>query len=529
MKMKNIFKYVLAGVAGILLTTSCSDDQLETSPTTAVSGTTMTESSDAAMIALNGIYRSMYTSGWSTSGNYHQCFGISAYSLCADVMGDDFIMRAAGNGWFWYDATYDVKDAYTSSTWRPYDLWFAFYQWISNANYLIAMDADLDPSDIDKTYVLGQAYAVRAYSYFMLAQYFARTYKGHEGDKCVPIYTEPTVAGTKGKARSTVQEVYDLINADIAKAVDYLGRSLNTTLDKDKSFITYPVALGLQARIALTQEDWNTAAKAAEDVINLKQYSIQPVSAAAFKSENSNFINSISPSNVMWGATIIADQSGMYASLFAHMDVVADMYAGYGRAPKAINSATYALMGDNDTRRCWWDPNDENNPYQQHKFNFSALSTYLGDYIWMRVEEMYLIAAEAECMKGNDAAAQEYLNTLVQTRDAAYNCTKTGKDLGKLTSDRTGSLREAIIDQRRIELWGEYGRIYDIRRLKQGFRRTVADNWPEESPALLLTGRPSDDPESWMWVMTIPQAEFDGNDALNPDTDQNPIGDMPDE
>lgn len=45
--------------------------------------------------------------------------------------------------------------------------------------------------------------------------------------------------------------------------------------------------------------------------------------------------------------------------------------------------------------------------------------------------------------------------------------------MGKLTSDYTGSLLEEIIIQRRIELWGEFGRIYDIRRLKQGFKRTA--------------------------------------------------------
>lgn len=49
--------------------TSCSDDQLETSPTDRVSGSTMEGSADAAMIAMNGIYRSMYTAGWSTAGN----------------------------------------------------------------------------------------------------------------------------------------------------------------------------------------------------------------------------------------------------------------------------------------------------------------------------------------------------------------------------------------------------------------------------------------------------------------------------
>jgi len=522
--MKNIFKYLIAGAALASLTTACSD-QLETSPTTAVSGTTMTQSNDAAMIALNGIYRSMYTSGWSTTGNTHQCFGISAYNLCSDVMGDDNIMHAQGSGWFFFDAAYNVKARYTSSAWRSYDLWYAGFTWIANANYLIAMDTEEEITDVDRLYILGQAYGVRAYSYWMLAQYFSRTYKGHESDPCVPLYNEPTTASTTGQPRATNEQVYAQMAADAAKAVDYLSRSQNTTLEQDKSFITYPVALGLQARIALTMEDWNTAATAAETAINLGQHSIQPVSASAFKANTANFINTYSSPNVMWGANIIADQSGIYASLYAHMDVDAGMYAGYDRAVKKINPDTYALMSASDSRRCWWDPNDANVPYTQHKFNFSDMQSYLGDYIWMRIEEMYLIAAEAECMKGNEGQAKQYLNTLVQTRDASYDCSnKTGTSLGALTSDRTGSLREAIIDQRRIELWGEYGRLYDIRRLRQGFKRTSSQGWPS---GLLIPKVATNDPESYAWVLTIPKAEFDGNENMDEKKDQNPTGDYP--
>ena len=80
---------------------------------------------------------------------------------------------------------------------------------------------------------------------------------------------------------------------------------------------------------------------------------------------------------------------------------------------------------------------------------------------------------------------------------------------------------EEIINQRRIELWGEYGRIYDIRRLHQGFKRTAAMGWPSSA---LNTGH-TEDPESYAWVLTIPQSEFDGNPALDPVKDQNPMGD----
>ena len=306
--------------------------------------------------------------------------------------------------------------------------------------------------------------------------------------------------------------------------MEYLERSQATTITKEKSHITYPVALGLQARIAMTQEDWNTMKTAAEKVISLGQYQIQKVDASTFAVNKSNFINTVASANVMWGAAIIADQVGMYASLYTHLDE----NGSYGKAShKQINKELYRLLGQNDSRRCWWNPNNAangNGGFQQDKFHFSSFSTWMGDYVWMRIEEMYLMAAEAECMLNNEDAARKYLNELVQTRDADYNCTATGKELGRLTSDRTGSLREAIIDQRRLELWGEYGRVYDIRRLKQGFVRTTAMGWPN-TPAFLLTNRPTTDPENFMWVMTIPQAEFDGNKNLDQDADQNPMDD----
>ena len=153
---------------------------------------------------------------------------------------------------------------------------------------------------------------------------------------------------------------------------------------------------------------------------------------------------------------------------------------------------------------------------------FSDIQTWMGDYIWMRIEEMYLMAAEAACRLGEESNAISILNTFMSYRYPEYTCSKTGTALGALTSDETGSLLEEIILQRRIELWGEFGRIYDIRRLKQGFRRTTDMGWPTDA---LLNNRPTDDPESYMWVLTIPQSEFDGNVNMDPTVDQNPVGD----
>lgn len=520
--MKRIFKYTFVGLlaGSMLMTTSCSEDSLLTSPTRSMSGEGLLASGNAALVALNGVYREMYTSGWSTTGNTHQCFGITAYNLASEVMGEDFIMGAMGSGWFWFDCIYDVKDMYTRTTWRNYDLWNAYYNWIANANYIIAAEETMGGSTEEKNYAIGQAYAIRAYSYFMLAQWFARTLVGHESEACVPIYTEPTTPETKGNPRSTNAEVYAQIDADIDKACELL----NGTKQKIKSHIGYPVALGIKARIKLVENKWAEARDAAKAAIDASGCTIQPVA---------NFIgmNNVNANNVMWGAEVITDQVGMYASLYSHMD-----YEGgksYAQsAPKLWNKELYAKMEPTDERRQWvktgFTYKDQDgvatSGLLQEKFHFSDPQTWMGDYVFMRVEEMYLIAAEAECRLGNDAAAQEDLMALMSKRNPDYVCDKTGTALGKTSAvaDETGSLLEEIIIQRRIELWGEAGRMYDLKRLKQGFRRTAAQGWCETA---LLANRPTDNPNNYMWVMTIPQTEFDGNANMDASKDQNPLGD----
>ena len=273
--MKKIFKYMIVGLVACTTLSSCLESSLDTNPTDSMSGSGLLANANAALVPLNGLYRSMY-SAWSPTDNTHQCFGISAYNLMADVMGEDMIMAAMGSGWFWYDCLYNVKSRYTATTWRSYDLWNCYYTWISNANYILDAEETMAGTETEVNYIMGQAYAIRAYSYFMLAQSFARTYKGHEGEPCCPIYVEPTVAGTEGKPRSTVQETYAQIMNDINKAVE----RLNGTTRKHISHIDYATALGLQARIALVMEDWATAKKSSEEAISRLNSHLVSVRAA---------------------------------------------------------------------------------------------------------------------------------------------------------------------------------------------------------------------------------------------------------
>lgn len=525
--MKKNFVYLLTAVMAIALA-SCSDDALETNPTDRVSGPALFDNATAALVPLNGIYRMMYTQGWSTTGNTQQCDGLTAWNLCAEVMGDDCIMGATGNGWYWYDCIYNVKGRYTSSAWRSYDLWNGYYRLISNANYIIAAEETMGGTPSEVNYVVGQAYAIRAYCYFMLAQYFSRPYVKGDADrmreKCVPIYTEPSAAGTPGNPRASIEKVYGQIKSDIDKAVEMLSNAGKQT---HKTHIDYRVANGIKSRIYLALEDYDGALEAAR--------AAQEGYTIATASECLAGFNSVKQGDVMWGAEVITDQTPGWGPILYHLDGIS-MYPGtqnYGyAAPKCLNTELYAKLGANDVRRNWWKTTQQlkdefgiemEEAYcnlMNYKLRFSDPSQSLGDKMWMRVEEMYLTEAECLCRKGDETGAKAVLNKLVQTRDADYDCSSlSGTKLGDLTSTYTGTLLDEILVQRRIELWGEYGRVMDIRRLHQGFKRTEAQGWPTDA---LLNNCDTSDPNTWAWVLTIPQAEFDGNESLDAQVDQNP-------
>ena len=470
--------------------------------------------------AMNSAYKSLRMVSAAT-GFSHQNFGISAHTIAAEVMGDDMIIGARGYGWFWFDANYGEKPYFTNTSWRSYGLWMAYYTSIAEANSIIAQKNNITGNADLVNYYVGQAYALRAYSYFMLSQWFARTYKGHESDPCVPLFTGDKFNGSTGQPRATVSQVYAQIDADISQA-------LQLTDGKEQlspEHMSHAVVKGLKSRVCLVKEEWSQAYLAAKEAIaELTELNKEILDVLSFMGVNNAYA-----ANVMWGAPIPLDEVGMNASFFAHMSFSKSSYGQ--RSPKQISKWLYNKMNETDARRAWWDPENQYSTggFAQKKFDFSNTDTWEGDYIYMRIEEMYLTAAEAGVRAGITAKAKEYLNALMEKRDPNYTgSNKTGTALGDLTTDETGSLLEEILIQRRIELWGEDGRIHTIKRLHQGFYRNAAHGWPAD---LLLTGNATSDPECYAWVLTIPQSEFTDNANMNPEFipvgDQNPLGDYP--
>lgn len=512
---------------------SCSDD-LETNPTDRVAGEVLLGTPDGGQAVMNGIYRALYISGWGTAPQWDaENSGIMAYTMAADLMGEDHIMRESGQGWFYFDYNFDIRADYTHGLGRQYQSWNFFYTLINNANNIIAKNGVWSGEDPEAKAVLGQAYTMRAFAYYHLIQLFQQAYVEGADKPGVPIYKVPSTSKTEGAPRGTVEDVYELMNADIDSAVSYFkfaqaidlgeGEAPEKPWARDhESYIDYYVANGMKARIALAQGvDYSRALDGAKEALKKNGLRVLPV--ADFLGWNNRQF-----ANTLWGIEVIAAQSQGFESFYSHMDADAPgMYASQAR--RLIATGLYNQIPDTDERKKqWWrapmaeaaeQSGNSMVSYCQLKFRFASVVTRTGDYLLMRMEEMLLIAAEAECRLGQYENARGYLKTLEEQRDPQYTARlaamTNSNTYSTNTLDKPKTLMEEILYQRRVELWGEFPRVFDLKRLQLGYNRDYEGTNHTDDTEMT--------PAHKNFVYPIPQAEFDGNINMNQSKDQNPL------
>ncbi len=535
--------YTLTLVA-TMWTAGCSD-LMETSPSGEVDKDLILSNVETIEVAMEGIYSTLYNRIDFVTANAHQCFGHMAVMLYADLMGEDMIHTEQGAGWFWNDYNYNVRARYTSKIQRCYFTWKYYYEIISNANYILSAEHTATGNPERLKDLMAQAYAVRAYAYFMLIQSYQQTYKGHEKSPGVPIYTEPTTSSSQGAGRGTVEDVYKQINSDLDYALTLFGES--NLPQSHISHIDVYVTWLLKARVALVQNLWTEAAEAATEAMKkpgctLLSMSEATVTPGTFVDETKEWttgktpFNSVLSSSVMWGAEVLSEQSQVFASFYSHMDACTDVYYA-AESPKCISNWLYAQIPDTDVRKTWWNGDigitvddwsyGANINYNQHKFQWANQKAHTGDYIFMRLEEAYLIKAEALCRDDKTGEARDVLVELGSRRDPNYAVRVASLDGSTQTFGSTGTvttLLDEILLQRRIELWGEVGRIYDILRQGMGWTRywEVGGQKSNHTNYLSKYSEYLNFPADYIeCILMIPQTEIDNNPNIGPE-DQNP-------
>lgn len=348
--------------------------------------------------------------------------------------------------------------------------WNATYNLIYATNSIIEGVSNSTGISLNsKERLLGEAYFIRAYLHFYL----------------VNLYGEiPYVLTTDYQVNSNIEklaviDVYAALTTDLQQAVTLLPESyfVPERIRPNRS-----VAYALLSRIKLYSENWSQAVLYADEVLNnTSLYTIET-------DLNSVFLKNCA--GTLWqllsqfsGSNTLEAQTFIFSS---------------GPPPSfALTSSLLASFETGDLRRANWIgtvTDGANSWYYANKYKEQGNTGSSVEYsILFRIEELYLIRAEAKAQLGDLVGAQDDLN-VIRNRAGLTNTTAVTQ----------ATLLNAILEERNREFFTELGhRWFDLKRT--GFASSV------------LSVKPGWDAKDLLWP--LPASELLLNSNLLP---QNP-------
>jgi len=394
---------------------ACGDNLLDVLPVDEISEDIAIVDNRSARAALAGAYSSLQ------SGNLYG----GDWILWVDILTDD--VEHTGTYGSWADG--DLHN------FRPQmgsidGIWTDSYDGINRVNLLIQkvpLIESIDPADAND--ILGQAYGLRALHYFNVARAW--------GD--VPLVLAPaaTLDEAAQVSRDPVAAVYGQIEADLAQAASLLSGVSND----DHTFITPGFVTALEAKVALYQEDWSTAASKAQQTVASGEYSLVSNLREAFNADgspSSEDIFRVAFTAVDW------NNEGYY-------------YLYEGRFEQGATQEIYDLYEPGDLRfdLNFPDPGD----IRSDGIEVTKYPTPIGseDIHVIRYADILLILAEALAEQNDLPNAVSYLNQIRARAGVAEYV--VGADL--MTQQ---DVLEAIYLERRLEFAFEGERWFDLTR-----------------------------------------------------------------
>ena len=394
-------------VALAVATTSC-DSFLDIQPVGKVIPTTAPE------------FRSLITEAYS---NVPDDRGLASFR--SDEVRLDATMSANDLGsyldiWRWNDSSPDENTATFS--------WRQFYHVLFIANYVIESESLMTGGSSDEIrQMVGEAYMLRAYMHFVLANLHAPAYTACDPatTKAVPLKLDSDVESVL--ARSTLAQVYDSILADMDKAQEYLNVD---TWEHGYNYRFNTLSVdALRSRVFLYMGRWDEARAAADRVLAIRS------TLSKVTSELPNAYNSVE--------NIVALEQVMTAQYARALKVDPKFFRLYDRDLDLRVDSYYNVVTSSNVLLL--------------KGGSSAYTCTL------RVGEILLNAAEAAARGGNPEAAADYLLTLQRAR---YSDGGASKEAAVATMG-TDALLEEILAERARELAFEGHRWFDLRRCGQ--------------------------------------------------------------
>lgn len=494
--------YIL--IAGLLISLTACNKQLDTSPSDAVPEEIVLKTVANLNALSEGTWAAMMDDFY---GNIYGNPGFKTIALVSEAMGNDVALITTK---YSFAPVYRFTQMNDKTQSRLSAIWNQLYKIINNNNIIIANVDKVTGDATAKQVLKGQALALRAHIYLTIASFYQFSYLKDSLAKTAPIYTTPTTDTTRGNPKASLKAIYELIFSDLLEAKGLLAGYQRTAKYK----IDADVVNGLLARAYLNTGRWVLAAAAADEA--LKNYPLMP------PADYSKGFNDVNNSEWIWGHPEIPSQSdGSYSFHFLDVSSPSAYYYSFMADPFFGE-----LFENGDIRKTLfsWDGNPGREGHLQYKkFKFRADQT--GDLVLMRSAEAYLIKAEGYARDNQVAEGAAALNALRSARGAtSFNPVGATKE----------QLIEAILTERRKELWGEGFALADIIRNQLPVVRkpyvdgngndkmvtvTTPDGTTKQVPARYHTALRFADgtpfvANSGYYIFAVPQAEEQNNPNL---------------
>ena len=483
--------------------------------------------------SFNGLYTYLGKPNNPLGGSVRpDCYSFIMITFCDDLEGADAWIQNNNYNWFSVCGELSSRNAnYRNPGVRyksPYDLIGLCNTFIQSYPPIAEIESASSKA------MVAQAYALRAFAYQRLAINFSFGPTIAPDALCVPIVT-PETEDYSNNPRATTKEVYDLILSDLNIAVE----NLDGYVRPDKSRINKTAALALRARTYLAMGEWDKAYDDAAAVIAAgAAEGIAPKTVAEIKSsvKDGTAFQSLAEKDWIWGydmTDVIASAYDVATSSSWIRSFSAESYSWWCQTYTCINTLLYDKIPATDVRKQWWvDENLKSDliegivwsgpggtdvpiaeyadddkttflPYTNVKFGCNPIGTIVNDedFPFIRIDEMYLIEAEAKAHSSEAAAALILANYVKTYRDPAY-----------VVTGRTNVLLDEIWFQRRVELWGEGFFTFDMKRLGKPLVRFHASGANKgNQPDAFAFNLAADD--AWL-NMRFSQGELDTNHGI---------------
>ena len=326
------------------------------------------------------------------------------------------------NIWLWLDD--ESADGTSSFGWR------SFYYVSYIANTIIENGETMtEATSTERSQLIGEAYMLRAYMHFVLANLYGEPYTHCDPvtSKAIPLKLNSDVNATL--KRNTVEEIYTSILSDINKAKELLNVD---TWDEGFTYRFNRLSIdAFLAKVYLYMGDWDNAYQYASNVIT-QHGDLEDLTTS-----------SVLPSHYKSVEAILSMENIMPA-----------IYQTEGR----INTELLNLYRSGDMRKSKY--------YRQVTASISTLQKGGNNEYrcTFRSSEFYLIAAEAALELEDLDNARLHLTTLMKAR---YHKNIFPKEETKVNNMNQDELRQEIQDERFRELAFEGHRWFDLRRTTQ--------------------------------------------------------------